>query len=665
MNIDFSNFRKIEDGDKHAVLEHPSGHKLKIAKKGLSEQLRKQLDALPTNLAKGGYAKFAQKYDPNMGSKASKPSKSSTTMPGNQAAASKAFTEPDDMGTNIPKASLQQAMTDHQYPDVVINSLNKKAPPYGSLSSEPKQHYPPCINPSCKSFGKSHPNCRCYGGNPEGKESHLFAKGGEVEKEYYCDANRTHRKGCEYYADGGGVQTQTSQQPDPADIPVNDANAQSQASPMSAQPDMSSQSDANQEVPQSDMQNQSQTTPTDQGQQTEPDQQASQPMTPDQNPATADPYQQYQKNMLDTNQLMHNEANKFFSDVDQGHVQPKTMGQLFHDKSLPGKIGTLFGLIVAGGGAGLTHQDNAVLTTMQKEINNDLQAQEQNQKNRNNIMQINGQNLMQLANSGKIGADTRQMQIAMSKAQANYYLYNQLAQQAGNLSNPQQAQKAQQTLALMRTAMQNDNASAFAQAAGANALGQMLRGGGNTAAMKTGLYGPEITEYGQDVESKKVPGYGIAALPVPKDARDTLTSLDRFDASLGHLQNLMKAHTGTTDWTKYPEADTAAREAQQAYTTVRGAVPSYAGDAQLNKIITGGKNPLSILSYLQGNPGRIDEIKKANAIQRNSITNQYQLPIKKSAPKQKTQGPSGEEQQSTTSKSGKSIVYKNGKAYYQ
>ena len=81
MNIDFSSFRKIEDGDKHAVLEHPSGHHLKIAKKGLSEQLRKQLDELPTSLAKGGYAKFSQKFDPNMGSKASKPSKSSTTMP--------------------------------------------------------------------------------------------------------------------------------------------------------------------------------------------------------------------------------------------------------------------------------------------------------------------------------------------------------------------------------------------------------------------------------------------------------------------------------------------------------------------------------------------------------------------------------------------------------
>lgn len=46
--------------------------------------------------------------------------------------------------------------------------------------------YEPCENRSCKSYGKPHPNCRC------------FAAGGAV-----CSG--PHKQGCEYFADGGQV----------------------------------------------------------------------------------------------------------------------------------------------------------------------------------------------------------------------------------------------------------------------------------------------------------------------------------------------------------------------------------------------------------------------------------------------------------------------------
>lgn len=51
----------------------------------------------------------------------------------------------------------------------------------------------PCQNPSCKSYGKPHPNCRCYG----------LAEGGEVG--HFCDGQKDHNTDCEYYADGGLV----------------------------------------------------------------------------------------------------------------------------------------------------------------------------------------------------------------------------------------------------------------------------------------------------------------------------------------------------------------------------------------------------------------------------------------------------------------------------
>jgi hypothetical protein len=67
--------------------------------------------------------------------------------------------------------------------------------------------YPPCLNPSCRSYGKSHPNCLCYspGGEAEQQEKTMlgFAHGGAV---HHCSCNRPHMQGCEYYADGGEVE---------------------------------------------------------------------------------------------------------------------------------------------------------------------------------------------------------------------------------------------------------------------------------------------------------------------------------------------------------------------------------------------------------------------------------------------------------------------------
>lgn len=51
----------------------------------------------------------------------------------------------------------------------------------------------PCKNPSCKSHGRPHPNCRCYGD---------MAEGGDAS---FCSQDRKHKKGCQYFADGDEV----------------------------------------------------------------------------------------------------------------------------------------------------------------------------------------------------------------------------------------------------------------------------------------------------------------------------------------------------------------------------------------------------------------------------------------------------------------------------
>ncbi len=56
--------------------------------------------------------------------------------------------------------------------------------------------YAPCKNPNCKSYGKPHPNCRCFG---------EMAEGGEVES--YCSQEKPHKPKCEHFSGGATLGT--------------------------------------------------------------------------------------------------------------------------------------------------------------------------------------------------------------------------------------------------------------------------------------------------------------------------------------------------------------------------------------------------------------------------------------------------------------------------
>jgi len=73
-------------------------------------------------------------------------------------------------------------------------------------------------------------------------------------------------------------------------------------------------------------------------------------------------------------------------DLASGAIHPQTYADMFEKKSTLGKIGTIFGLLVGGAGAGLSHQPNALLGMMQKEIDNEFQAQLASKTGANNFL---------------------------------------------------------------------------------------------------------------------------------------------------------------------------------------------------------------------------------------------------------------------------------------
>jgi hypothetical protein len=109
-------------------------------------------------------------------------------------------------------------------------------------------------------------------------------------------------------------------------------------------------------------------------------------------------------------------------DLRFGRIHPKTYSDMFSknadgsEKSTLGKIGTIFGLLLGGAGAGLTHSSNTLLDMWNKEIERDVEAQKTDQSNKQNWYKIALQREQNepinalnktLAESGGLDTDTK------------------------------------------------------------------------------------------------------------------------------------------------------------------------------------------------------------------------------------------------------------------
>lgn len=190
-----------------------------------------------------------------------------------------------------------------------------------------------------------------------------------------------------------------------------------------------------------------------------------------------------------TAQYLKNQDQATYQDLISGHIEPKTFAELFDkNKTLGGKISTLFGLMVSGMGSGLARQPNAVMEMMNKEIANDLEAQKASKANAYNLLRLNQDHQLQEAQKGVFGAQQRNIQAdtaikadALTQMQMNRYYLHQMAQQVqqlqnaatadpGNIQKQQQLQRAQQALGLIANGVDEKNGNLADRAAAMGAL---------------------------------------------------------------------------------------------------------------------------------------------------------------------------------------------------
>ncbi len=278
------------------------------------------------------------------------------------------------------------------------------------------------------------------------------------------------------------------------------------------------------------------------------------------------------------------------NDLALGHIKPQTYADLFAKKDTLGKIGTLFGMLLSGAGSGLSHQPNAVMEMMNKQIDQDFDAQKSSAVNAQNFLRLHQQHEMNQAQikqmgvqnalttaqtgaipsqiarteaeTGKIGfenkltaAQARDLNLtaeAKTKMLMNRAAFHKLVVDTQNMPEGPAKAQAIQTLGMMSQAVNAENFDIADRAAAMSALSGALNPpeatpgvdpekGFNSVQQQLRLSGQSALA--EDREARHFPGIpGQASVKLTPQDRSNIEGSQALMGSLERLKAFSKAN---------------------------------------------------------------------------------------------------------------------------
>ncbi len=533
--IDLSKFKHVSS-DKHSTrLKHDDGHFLVIAHKGVKGDLKAHLDALSADSQK-----TVAKPDTEHLMNVAKDAMDTQDKAGyNSGGAVKSGSKDMDYakgGEAKPKYGFGEMVSSLEDSAAKLGEKIKGGPSITQEGSPPTTSEP--------RGGDTNTSARArdtrYGGQAPTTSQ---AQGGEIRKMYADTPEEVSQSDSAPTQDQASVDTSVPNYAAPAapmaapqpqgDAQVPMANTSSdqsqtasQAQPMaSAAPTAQAPDNSGGAIPVSEP------TPTPAAQAAKADDVTSKEITPN-------PIDQYMAEKAPTKSYLDQHALAFQQDLANGHISPKTIGDMFADRSLPGKISMIFGMMLSGAGSGITGQPNALMGLMQKQIDNDLAAQEKSKDNAVNYLRINQEALKNEANTKYLDAEARTKAWALAQGQMLQGSFHTLANDVTKMPEGPMKEAAKQQLAVIYSKIGDKINNVNDQVAGATAYNKMLFGNQNSGATgeqkfqqdQRGLrmLGPEGEKRADYLEQHHIPGVGTASEVVTPDIRAEMAGKQEF-----------------------------------------------------------------------------------------------------------------------------------------
>lgn len=290
--------------------------------------------------------------------------------------------------------------------------------------------------------------------------------------------------------------------------------------------------------------------------------------------------------------------------ISSGQIDPN---RYIDNMSTGGRIATTIGVILGGMGGGLTGQGNPALDFLNRNIDRDIDAQKTQLGNNKTLLEAN---MRQYGNMNAAADITRLQTLTMYE--------HKLAATAATYNNPIITARAQQAIG----ELQQKKADIQKQAAMTMTLAGAQKSGNPANTIATLRYmNPEMAK---EMESRYVPGVGMATVPVPAEVRQQMLAHQKLDSAAQDLMQWTKTHStivpGTSDYnvglSKSQNLQQLIRHGQLQTVYREGEQPL------LDKMVNG--NPAGLLKGISTEP-KLQELLRNNKQQYGQLGKAYGL----------------------------------------
>lgn len=450
MNLNLSQFKKVKEDDKSAVLKHPQGHHITIAKNALSPKLKSQLSELPMHYDEGGEAPQGPiKQNLETGNPLVYPPWGQESYRRNQSISVNPYGGKTDSEIEKSQKSAKEKLSNYKsiglydVGGVVPGNSDNLQKPEDQPAEPQKQSNQPTIiinngqpqqpqNPNYVSNGNFDLN-RFILDNPQAplesktrvlesqnQENMNQEKGAQAavqQQKAQIDAYNAAAQKAGLPIKDYSPEIQNAIQSQPAQIQPAIVTNQAQTPQMPQAPSDPFGTQAYEEAYGKGLQEQKMGIAQEaQASGEEGRKQAE--ILGQQIPQQQQALKSYQDHYGD----LDKERNNFISDIQNQHVDPK---HYLNSMGTGQKVRTAIGLILGGIGGGLLHQENPVLKYLNNQIENDINAQKANLGKSENLLNAN---MRQFGNLRDASDMTRVMQSDI--------VSNQLKQEAAKAQDP-------------------------------------------------------------------------------------------------------------------------------------------------------------------------------------------------------------------------------------
>lgn len=314
---------------------------------------------------------------------------------------------------------------------------------------------------------------------------------------------------------------------------------------------------------------------------------------------------------------INGEIENVIGDIKDQHIDPN---HYWNDKSTLGKVSTALGMILSGWGSGISGQPNMAVNFLNANIDRDINAQKANLGKQESLLSAYYKEFGNVKDAEDMARITQQSIVT-----------DQLKQAAATAQSPLEKARALQAIGQLNI----DKTQAMQQFALRKAMMSAQQSNPDKYMNYLRLANPQMAK---EMESRYVPGVGMASVPIDPKAREEMVARDSLQKQVSNLRQWAQQHSGDLSPADVNYGKALANSVQDAYRRANGQGVFREAESNFVKGIV-EEDPTKFFNKLRVDP-KYKALEDSNLQALNGLKAGYGLPVQNASatPQVRTMG---------------------------